>query len=392
MGYMRELDDDSEMPDDMFPEPEFPPIDYMDLSDDPMEMYPFMDFPPMLDEDEEDEEDETLHRSRREALVDTMTIHDPNEWWHDLDSGVSNAVTKKLARTKTGLASQYMMKDALDHYGPALHLGEIDTGYLRNPELEQASDRSFGKDADFYLGDMDAFRFTPQGERFRSYAQFKTNKGRMALGRRYILHDLFFKNGEQCWINKNMKNIENIRDDLDNTDKFVDPFLGISKYWHEVSCGNFYAGKYLLLAFREKDGNMYMYFQDPHGRQIAVQNPNFNGMQAASPYSRHTAIHNLNYDTDTDAYYALQPDVAHINNHAYTNTGGRWGEDDLKDYMWYGGYDAPYDESQVWMLNTGRMAPPTSQINFKQKRYNTNVVRQPTLPYFDYSTGLIPPP
>merc|ERR1739846_126675 len=93
------------------------------------------------------------------------------------------------------------------------------------------------------------------------------------------------------------KNIENIRDDLDNTDKFVDPFLGISKYWHEVSCGNFYAGKYLLLAFREKDGNMYMYFQDPWGRQIAVQNPNFNGMQAASPYNRHTAIHNLNYPT-----------------------------------------------------------------------------------------------
>merc|ERR1711970_1498813 len=104
--YMRELDDDSEIPDDLFPEPEFPPIDYMDLSDDPMEMYPFMDFPPMLDEnDEENEEDETLHRSRREALVDTMTIHDPNEWWHDLDSGVSNAVTKKLARTKTGIAS-----------------------------------------------------------------------------------------------------------------------------------------------------------------------------------------------------------------------------------------------------------------------------------------------
>jgi len=385
--YMRQLTpDDPDMPDlppHMFPPPEFPPIDPMDVADDPMDDYPFfMDVPPML---EELEDGETLNRRKRETLMDTMTIHDPSEWWHDVDAGVSNAVTKKLAKTKTGIASQYMMLDNLELYGPALHLGEIDTGYLMNPELDQASDRAFGKNADFYLGDMDAFRFTPQGERFESYSQFKKNKGRMALGRRYILHDLFFKNGEQCWINKNMKSIENIRDDLDNTDKFVDPFLGISKYWHEVSCGNFYAGKYLLLAFREKDGNMYMYFQDPWGRQIAVQNPNFNGMQAASPYNRHTAIHNLNYPTSsTDAYYALQPDVAHINNHAYTNTGGRWGEDDLDDYMWYGGYDAPYDESQVWMMNTGRMAPEQSQINFKQKRYNTNVVRQPTLPYFNY--------
>merc|ERR1711970_626951 len=202
--YMRQLTpDDPDMPDlppHMFPPPEFPPIDPMDVADDPMDDYPFfMDVPPML---EELEDGETLNRRKRETLMDTMTIHDPSEWWHDLDAGVSNAVTKKLAKTKTGIASQYMMLDNLELYGPALHLGEID----------------------FYLGDMDAFRFTPQGERFESYSQFKKNKGRMALGRRYILHDLFFKNGEQCWINKNMKNIEDIRDEMDNTDKFVDPF------------------------------------------------------------------------------------------------------------------------------------------------------------------------
>merc|ERR1712183_1195574 len=390
--YMRELDDDSEMPDyeipdDLFPEPEFPPIDYMDLSDDPMEMYPFMDFPPMLDEnDEEDEEDETLHRSRREALVDTMTIHDPNEWWHDLDSGVSNAVTKKLARNKTGIASQYMMKDALDHYGPALHLGEIDTGYLRNPELEQASDRTFGKDSDFYLGDMDAFRFTPKGERYQSFKEFKNYKGHMALGRRFILHNLFFNGCEKCWINKKLKNVKNVREQTYNPNMFVDPLLSHETYWHQISCDNFMPGQYMLLAFKERKGKVYMYFQDQFGRQIAVADPNFNGMQAASPYSRQTAIHSLYYPSDgSKSYYALQPDVSHINNAAYTHTGGRWGEDYLGDYKGYSEYDAPYDESQVWMLNTGRMAPKSAQTNFKQKRYNLNAVDQPTEQFFEFS-------
>jgi len=97
-----------------------------------------------------------------EYLVDTMTLHDPAEWWNDIDSGRGNAVTKKLARTKTGIATQYAMLDALAHYSPALHLGEIYAGYLQK-ENYKPTNRNFGNDADFYYQDKNAFRFTPKG-------------------------------------------------------------------------------------------------------------------------------------------------------------------------------------------------------------------------------------
>jgi len=41
-----------------------------------------------------------------------------------------------------------MMLSALDMFSPALHVGEIYTGYLRNPELEQASEESADTDGD----------------------------------------------------------------------------------------------------------------------------------------------------------------------------------------------------------------------------------------------------
>merc|ERR1739848_334030 len=80
---------------------------------------------------------------------------------------------------------------------------------------------------------------------------------------------------------------------------------------------------------------------------------------------------------------------SHMNNAAYTHTGGRWGEDDLGNYKGYSEYYAPYDESQVWMMNTGRMAPSTAQTNFKQKRYNLNAIDQPTEQYFEYSALIV---
>lgn len=272
-----------------------------------------------------------------------------------------NPVTKKLARTKTGIATQQMQLAALDHYSPALHMGEIDTGYQINPELSQASDRTFGTDSDFNMGEMDAFEFTPQGERFENmwqfYEQFKN--GRMALGRRFILHKLFFSNCYECFLSKSIMTVPDIKRLVYS----VDPFKKIlHEYWTGVSCPTLYPGKYVFLGMKKYDEDskkhtpmFILFFQDSFGKQIAVVNANMNGMQALSPFDAETAIRGVtNMRENSNMYLANQADVANVYNSQYTKTGTRFGKDNLPKYN-LNTYNRPgYDESAAYGENTFR--------------------------------------
>ena len=54
---------------------------------------------PATPRDEEDDESPVggKSRARREALIDTLEVHDPDEWWTDVDGGSKNKVGLNLS-------------------------------------------------------------------------------------------------------------------------------------------------------------------------------------------------------------------------------------------------------------------------------------------------------
>lgn len=339
-------------------EDDYPPPEFMSL---PPPNYLFQHLPrsmppPPLPGYAEDADDGSRNRRRREALLESYDVHDPAEWWNDIDGGSKNKITQKLTSTKTGIAAQQMMLSALDTFSPALHVGEIDTGYLRNPELGQASDRTFGEDSDFHMSEMTAFEFTPQGERIRSLKEFydMVKSGALPLGQRYILHKLFFSNCFGCGVNKDVKKVKNILHVI-NEVNFADNNLN-SVYWHEVECDGLWTGEYLFLGIKKYKGYKSWSLAFQHaasGQQIFVVNPNINGMQAMSPYNGVSAARGLyNKHEGSTMYLSSQADVADIYNSAYTKTGTRFGKEQLPTYKLAKANRPRYDESRVWTKNT----------------------------------------
>ena len=320
-------------------------------------------------------------------------MHDPSEWWQDIDGGSANKVTKKLARTKTGIATQQMMLSALDHYSPALHVGEIDTGYQHNPHLERVGDRTFGSDSDFHLGDMDAFEFTPHGERIGSMWQLmeKVNRGQMTMGRRFKLHRLFFNNCQSCYLSKSLMKVKDITSIIDNVDPFQEQ---LDDYWNNISCAFLQPGVYVLLGIKQSNPNdgyysdFVLFFQDQHGKQIAVVNGNSNGMQAMSPFNAPTSFRRqYNKGKNSFMYLAAQPDVSYRYNSQYTNTGGRFGKENLPPFYTNKNNQAPYDESAAYLENTWR-TPGTVDDNYSWGNVNPGTVGRPYHQRFDYSRTL----
>lgn len=289
--------------------------------------------------------------------METYDVHDPQEWWNDIDGGARNKVTQKLASTKTGIASQQMMLSALDTFSPALHVGEIDTGYLRNPELEQASDRTFGYDSDFHMSEMGSFRFTPQGERTKSLKDLyrMVKSGDMPLAQRYILHPLFFSNCFDCYVSKDLDKVTNIRHIMQEVNP-MDDRVGV--YWREIECDGIKPGQYIFLTIKKYTGlnSWILTFHDPaSGYQIAVRNPDVNGMQAMSPFNSVSASRGLyNKKEGSTAYYSVQPEETAIYNSAMTKTGTRFGDETMPSYNLAKANRPRYDESRVWTMQTDR--------------------------------------
>ena len=84
-------EDSDDMFDFEYPLPEFPPL---------IDFYPPPPPPPYpaIPRDEDDESPVGgKSRARREALIDTLEVHDPDEWWTDVDGGSKNKVGLNLS-------------------------------------------------------------------------------------------------------------------------------------------------------------------------------------------------------------------------------------------------------------------------------------------------------
>ena len=258
---------------------------------------------------------------------------------------------------------------------------------------------------------MDAFKFTPQGERVSNLWEFMDmlKTGKMALGRRYKLYKVFFDNCFQCYMNKQLKNIPDISDYARDHAKegLVDPFNAEVRnlYWNQVSCSHLNPGKYIFIAIKKdykhggweggKNGDLnsfVMFFNDLWGRQIAVVNPNMYGMQALSPFKRKTAVRGLTYndgeygEASSSTYSAHQAGVDTLYNSQYTATGGRAGYDYLPSYHLNKNMRPYFDESRAWMWNSFNTLKKGQQkyAGFWQKNTNAEAIDRPYMPKNDY--------
>merc|ERR1712142_1317731 len=118
-------------------------------------------------------------RSRRSAFSSYMKkknrmieVMDSDEWWYDIDGGEMNEVSEYFKRAYPGYASAAMQREMMDLYAPALHIGQIDTGYEVNPYLSKPADRTYGDGYDFNPIDLYSMHYEPTGQRFASIEQF----------------------------------------------------------------------------------------------------------------------------------------------------------------------------------------------------------------------------
>jgi hypothetical protein len=87
-----------------------------------------------------------------------------DDWWYDIDSGMSNDVSDNLRASNPGYATHDMLNTAMLEWALPTHIGTIGRGYIAHPELGGPADRIFGTNPDFNAGDMHAFKFTPRGQ------------------------------------------------------------------------------------------------------------------------------------------------------------------------------------------------------------------------------------
>jgi len=86
------------------------------------------------------------------------------DWWYDIDSGVPNEVSDSLHGWNAGYAAFQKISDSMDRYSIPHHVGTINRGTIKHPEMGGPGDRIFGADSDFNPYDYHAFKFKPRGE------------------------------------------------------------------------------------------------------------------------------------------------------------------------------------------------------------------------------------
>ena len=178
-------------------------------------------------------------------LVKTIQVPNQDSWWDNINLGMEDEVNA-MAKSNDGYATYATISNRMDHYAPALHIGTINTGEYRNPFLEDPKYRSFGIGSDFNIQDMDAFKFTPQGEHLTldmDQLEELINSGYLPLGKRFNVDNHLITGYSVCWFGKNQKNVE-----LLGT---VDAFSSEARvaYWTQSNCGSFRQGKYELIVF-----------------------------------------------------------------------------------------------------------------------------------------------
>merc|ERR1712212_909149 len=146
-------------------------------------------------------------RSRRSAFSSykkknkgMIKVVDSDEWWYDIDGGEKNEVSEYFKRNYPGYASAAMQREMIDLYAPALHIGEIDTGYEVNPYLSKPPDRTFGQGADFNPEDLYSMHYEPTGQRFASVEQFLNYlvAAELPVGQKFFL-DKYTNSKTRCF-------------------------------------------------------------------------------------------------------------------------------------------------------------------------------------------------
>merc|ERR1711872_839953 len=150
-------------------------------------------------------------RSRRSAFSSYMKkknrmieVMDSDEWWYDIDGGEMNEVSEYFKRAYPGYASAAMQREMMDLYAPALHIGQIDTGYEVNPYLSKPADRTYGDGYDFHPEDLYSMAFKPTGQRqFSSEEQLidHLEAGKLPFGEKVILDNYWNSETVCSWYN-----------------------------------------------------------------------------------------------------------------------------------------------------------------------------------------------
>ena len=87
-----------------------------------------------------------------------------SNWWYDF--GQDWRVSQNLRRVNPHYGAYRHMSRQMDYYGPALHVGKINTGELRHLAKYQPKGRAYGAGADFNQGELKkgVFKKVPDGE------------------------------------------------------------------------------------------------------------------------------------------------------------------------------------------------------------------------------------
>jgi len=287
------------------------------------------------------------HRRRRSQrknpkLVDSFSIVHPEEFWQDVDGGMFNPVTAELLK-KPGFATKEAIKYQLDHFAFPLHLGEIHTGRLANPELSAPGDRAFGEGFDFFEEDLrNSFEFRPHGGRPRSTKEFTDliRKGYQPRGKLYILHKQAFTSKSVC------RTLVNGH----RNDGYAYNFGS----WEEVSCMEMNVpGLYRLVRVARREGNrhhrgsgglcFYLRELGHPGRNWAVCNLNVMGLQAKSPTQE--KLHKLH--PNSNAYYTPNTYANRPNHQQHFSYGNHFGYPHREPAYGHGGHGGYYSSGAM---------------------------------------------
>jgi len=93
-----------------------------------------------------------------------------SDWFHNM--GDDWEFSKRLASFNPYYGWYKNAAKQMDVYGPAKHVGLINRGRFFNPELNYPTDRAFGYQSDFNLGELNsgAFKYKPRGQKIRAKA------------------------------------------------------------------------------------------------------------------------------------------------------------------------------------------------------------------------------
>merc|ERR1719187_3066516 len=141
---------------------------------------------------------------------------------------------------------------------PAIHIGEISTGYEVNPHIGKPSDRSFGSHFDFNEQDLETFAYRPTSERFSSIHQLveQVDHGTFPHGKKYIL-DHFITHKTKCWQ----------YDGYDKSQHVLDQFP--HHFWR-IDCHKVYKGVYKLFGYTKVDSAHPVHPVDHHHKSPKV--------------------------------------------------------------------------------------------------------------------------